>query len=99
MNLATNHRTQSLTITPSSAQGRDDGMTQISDRGELDYLTPQPTEADAKTADDVRHAIAQQRYYLNTQDRVRAEQVKARAQFEQAERDYHHHNWSLDGQS
>jgi hypothetical protein len=71
----------------------------IHDRGEFDYLTPAPSEADAKTADDVRHAIAQQRYLINTQERVRREQAKARALYEQAERDYHHHNLNLDGQS
>ncbi|TPG08303.1 hypothetical protein EAH88_11765 [Rhodanobacter glycinis] len=63
--------------------------TQIIDHGELDYLTPAPTETDKAIADAARHAMAEQRYYLNTQERLRQERVKSRALYEQGERDFH----------
>jgi len=71
----------------------------IHDRGENDPIPFVLTDTDRAISDVARHAIAEQRYYLNTQERVRREQAKARAQYEQAERDYHHHNRTLDGQS
>jgi hypothetical protein len=71
----------------------------IIDRGENDPIPFELTDTDRAISDATRHAIAEQRYYLNTQERVRKEQAKARALYEQAERDYHHHNPNLDGQS
>lgn len=72
----------------------------ISDQGELDYLTPgEPSAVEKAIADAARHAIDEQRYYLNTQDRIRRERAKSRAMKEQADRDYLTHNPTLDGQS
>jgi hypothetical protein len=66
----------------------------ITDHGELDFLTP-PTElseADKAIVDATRHAMAEQRYYLNTQDRVRQERARSRALYEQGNRDFPTHN-------
>jgi|GEM_PF-4524465 len=71
----------------------------ITDRGENDPIPFELTDIDRAIADVAWHAIVQQRYYLNTQERVRKEQAKACALYEQGERDYHHHNRTLDGQS
>jgi len=68
----------------------------ISDHGHNDPIPFELSDADRAIADQCKHAIAQQRYYLNTQERVRRE---ARVRYEQAERDYHTHNPNLDGQS
>lgn len=51
----------------------------ITDRGENDPIPFELTDTDRAIADQCKHAIVQQRYYLNTQDRVRQEQAKARA--------------------
>lgn len=69
----------------------------ISDHGHNDPIPFELSDTDRAIADQAAHAIAQQRYYLNTQERVRQQQ--ARARYEQAERDYHIHNPTLDGQS
>lgn len=47
-------------------------MSAIHDHGELDFLTPpEPTDVDRAIADAARLAMAEQRYYLNTRDKLR----------------------------
>lgn len=65
----------------------------IIDRGENDPLNFELTDTDRAIADHAAHAIVQQRYYLNTRDKVH-EQAKARALKEQADRDFLAHNKS-----
>lgn len=64
----------------------------ISDHGELDFLTPTLTDTDKAIADAARHAMAEQRYHLNTQERLRQARVKARALYEQGQNDFMAHN-------
>ena len=63
------------------------------DHGQHDAIAYDLSSTDRAIADAARHAIAQQRLYLNTRDAL------ARKRYEQAERDYHFHNRSPDGQS
>ncbi len=63
------------------------------DHGENDPIAYDLTTTDRAIADAARHAIAQQRYMLNARDAL------ARKRYEQAEREYHHHNRHLNGQS
>ena len=66
--------------------------TNISDHGELDFLTPNLTDTDRAIADAARHAMAEQRYHLNTQERLRQQRAKARALYEQGNREFFANN-------
>ena len=63
----------------------------IHDHGHDDPLNFELTDTDRAIADQAAHAIAQQRYYLNTRDKLH-EQAKARALKEQGDRDFLTHN-------
>jgi hypothetical protein len=65
--------------------------TNIIDHGHDDPIPFELTDTDRAIADQTAHAIAQQRYYLNTRDKVH-EQAKARAAYERGERDFLTHN-------
>lgn len=66
-------------------------MNTIIDHGQNDPLPFDLTDTDRAIADQAAHAIVQQRYYLNTRDKLH-EQAKARALKEQGDRDFLTHN-------
>lgn len=54
-------------------------MTPISDHGELDYLTPQPTDTDRAIARKAWDALKQQQADRNAADKLRQIEANARA--------------------
>ncbi|MGC1550813.1 MAG: hypothetical protein WA777_20005 [Rhodanobacter sp.] len=54
-------------------------MTQISDHGELDFLTPKLTDDDKAAAKNLMDAIRERRKQINAQDRDREIHANERA--------------------
>lgn len=58
-------------------------MTEIIDHGQHDPIPFELTDSDRAIADQCKHAIAEQRYYLNTRDRLRQERARSKGEVAQ----------------